>query len=90
MEELINITILKDRKTKMLELVSKEINRALSTIIPPLNDEKDIIKLKRYIRASDRIKLTYEVLRDARLSKKDQNRSPYREIGLIMHVGRNT
>ncbi|MFH1349722.1 MAG: hypothetical protein ABII26_02180 [Pseudomonadota bacterium] len=90
MEELIHITVNRNRKTKMIKLVSEEINRALSIFIPPMNDEKDILRLRRYIRESDRIKLIYEILRGARFSKKEQNRSPYREIGIAMQVGRNS
>ena len=80
MEELIDITVPKDNMTKMIKLVSQEVNRALSTIIPPLNDETDILKLGRYIREPDRIKLIYVISRGARPSKKNPHRSPYREI----------
>ena len=63
MEELIDITVPKDNMTKMIKLVSQEVNRALSTIIPPLNDETAILKLRRYIREPDRIKLIYVISR---------------------------
>ena len=86
MEELIDITVPKDNMTKMIKLVSQEVNGALSTIIPPLNDQTDILKLRRYIREPDRIKLIYVISRGARPSKKNPNRSPYREIGLVMQV----
>jgi hypothetical protein len=90
MEELIHITVPKDDITKMIKLVSQEVNRTLSTIIPPLNDGKDILKLKRYIYEPDRIKLIYVISRGARASKKNLNRSPYREAGLVMRVDMNS
>jgi hypothetical protein len=90
MEELIHITVPKDDMTKMIKLVSQEVNRTLSTIIPPINDGKDILKLKRFIREPDRIKLIYVISRGARPSKKNLNRSPYREIGLVMRVDMNS
>jgi len=80
MEELIDITVPKDNMTKVIKLVSQEVNRALSTIIPPLNDETDILKLRRYIREPDRIKLIYVISRGVRLSKKNPNRSPYQDL----------
>ena len=90
MEDTIDITLLKDKKTKMIRLVSREINRALLTLSPPINDKEDILRLKKYIPEPDQIKLRYEISRGARLSRKDQNRSPYREIGFTMQVGRNS
>jgi hypothetical protein len=80
MEELIDITVPKDNMTKMIKLVSQEVNRALSTIIPPLNDETDILKLRRYIREPDGIKLIYVISCGVRFSKKNPNRSPYRDL----------
>jgi hypothetical protein len=80
MEELIDITVPKDNMTKMINLVSQEVNRALSTIIPPLNDETDILKLRRYVREPDRIKLIYVISRGVRPSKKNPNQSPYRGL----------
>ena len=90
MEELIGITVTKDRETEMIKNVSRELNKAVSTISPPINDERDILRLKRYRRKRGHIELVYEVSRDARLSKKELNKSPYREIGFTMQVGRNS
>ena len=90
MAELIDISVTKDTKSRMIESVSRKIHGALSSILPPMDDQKDILKLKRYFHVPGRIQLTYEVMRDARYSKKEQNRSPYREIGLVMQVGRNS
>jgi hypothetical protein len=90
MEEMINITVPKDDIVKMIKLASGEVNKALLTIIPPLNYERDMLRLRRYVREPDRLKLIYEISRGARPSKKDQNRSPYREIGLVMQVGMNS
>ena len=74
----------------MIKVVSREINKALSTLSVPMNDKEDILRLKKYIHETDRIRLKYEVSRGARLSRKDLNRSPYREIGVTMQVGRNS
>jgi len=90
MEEMIDITVSKDKKIKMIKLVSQEINGALSKVTPPFNDKRDILKLGKCTGVSNRIKLTYEILRDAQKSKTEQNRSPYREKGLIMQVSRNS
>ena len=90
MEETIDITLSKDKKTSMIRLVSQKINRALSALSPPINDKEDILKLKKFTPEPDQIKLRYEISRGARLSRKDQNRSPYREIGFTMQVGRNS
>ncbi len=80
MDELIDISVAKDTKGAMIKFASQAINRALSGILPPLNIEKDVVRLKKYAREAREIKLTYEVLRGVRTSKKEQNRSPYREI----------
>jgi hypothetical protein len=88
--ETIVITVLEDEKVKMIHSASQEVNRVLSGIVPPFNHDKDIVKLRKYVREQDCIELTYEILRDARRSKAEQNRSPYREKGLIMKVGRNS
>ncbi len=77
-------------KTKMIEKARKEINSALIEIIPPFNSETDEIKLGGYSHESDRIKLTYEILRNVKRSKSGENLSPYREFGLTMQVGRNS
>ncbi|MFH1490725.1 MAG: hypothetical protein ABII06_17595 [Pseudomonadota bacterium] len=90
MEEVINLAVPKNRKSEMIKSVSQEIHRALSEIRPPFDHQKDILKLGRYFHTSDRIKLTYQILRNARLTKTEQNRSPYREKGLVMQVGRNS
>jgi len=90
MEELIEITVIRDDKTKMIKGASQDLNKALSSVIPPLDMDKDILRLKRFTHESDRITLIYEISRDARRSKKDQYRSPYREKGMIMHVSMNS
>ena len=87
---MIKIKVSKDKKIKMIDLVSQEMNRSLSELIPPYNDKRDIVRLARYIHDSGRIELTYEILRDARKSITEQNRSPYREKGLVMKVGRDS
>ncbi len=74
----------------MINRAKEKIIRALSETIPPFNSETDEIKLGRYTPESDRIKLTYEILRNVRRSKSEDNLSPYKEIGLTMQVGRNS
>ena len=87
---MIVIKIKKDNRAKMINRAKDEIIRALSETIPPFNPETDEIKLGRYAHESDRIKLTYEILRNVRRSKSEDNLSPYKEIGLTMQVGRNS
>ena len=88
MEESIIIKVSKDKKVEMIRSASQEFNRVLSAVEPPFNDKRDIVELRSYLRDSDRIILTYEILRGARPSKAEQNRSPYREKGLIMQSGK--
>ncbi len=74
----------------MIETARQAINAALSKIDPPFNAGADEIKLSGYIYEADRIKLTYEILRNVRRSKSEENLSPYREMGMTMQVGRNS
>lgn len=90
MEILLDIKIQRNKKTKMIEEVSEEINRALLEMDPPLDVERDIVRLRKYYGKPDHIKLLYEVVRDARTPKRDQNRSPYREKGIVMQVDKNS
>ncbi len=90
MEEVVGITLSRGKKIKMIHFASQEINRALSALMPPFNDRKDIVRLARYICDSNQIELTYEILRNARKSLPEKNRSPYREKGLVMQVSRNS
>ena len=87
---MIAIKIKQDKKSKMIKLVSQEINSALSKLIPTFDTKADEIKLIKLEHDSDWVKLTYEVLRNVRRSKSEENLSPYREIGLTMQVGRNS
>ncbi|MBW1781854.1 MAG: hypothetical protein JRL30_14070 [Deltaproteobacteria bacterium] len=80
----------KDNTGQMVKTIAKEINKSLSEIVPPFNHEKDVIRLQDYHYEAEGIRLTYEVLRNARLSKAEQNLSPYREKGIAMQVGRNS
>ena len=89
MDELFDITIQRESKSRMIDSASNELNRFLSTLIHPINEEKDIIRLRKYTRIEDQIKLIYEISRDARPSRNRQNRSPYKEVGFVMQVGRN-
>ena len=88
MEEIIDITIPKDEQSKMIEHVSQEISIALMEIMPPFDEKRDMVRLRTFDSHSERIKLIYEVQRGVRLSKAEQNRSPYREKGITMHAGR--
>lgn len=90
MEDVLGITLSRDKKAKMIDLASQEINRALSALMPPFNDRRDILRLARFICGADRVELTYEILRNARKSLPEKNRSPYREKGLVMQVSRNS
>ncbi len=81
---MIVIKIKQDKESKMIELVSQEINSALSKIIPPLNMKAYEIKLIKLKHDSDWVKLTHEVLRNVRRSKSEENLSPYREMGLTI------
>ena len=90
MSEIINIKVSIGKKTEMIRWVSHEIKRALSEVVPPFNSNRDIVRLEKYRRDPDRIRLTYEILRDARPSKIEEKRSPYREKGIVMKVGMNT
>jgi hypothetical protein len=87
---MIVIKIKKDNRANMINRAKEKIIRALSETIPPFDPETDEIKLGRYTHESDRIKLTYEILRNVRRSKTEDNLSPYKEIGLTMQVGRNS
>jgi hypothetical protein len=87
---MIAIKIKQDKKSKMIELVSQEINGALSKLIPPFNMKADEIKLIKLEHDSHWVTLTYEVLRNVKRSKSEENLSPYREMGLTMQVGRNS
>jgi hypothetical protein len=87
---MIVIKIKKDNKAVMINRVKDQISRTLSESVPPFNPETDEIKLGRYTHESDRIILTYEILRNVRRSKTEDNLSPYKEIGLTMQVGRNS
>jgi len=87
---MIVIKIKKDNRAKMINRAKEKIIRALSETIPPFDPETDEIKLGRYTHRSDQIKLTYEILRNVRRSKSEDNLSPYKEIGLTMQVGRNS
>ena len=87
---MIAIKLKKDNNTSMIKRAKDKIIQALSESIPPFNPDADEIKLSRYIQESDRITLTYEILRNVRRSKSADNLSPYKEIGLTMQVGRNS
>jgi hypothetical protein len=87
---MIAIKIKQDKKSKMIKLVSQEIKSALSKLIPPFNMKADEIKLIKLEHDSHWVNLTYEVLRNVKRSKSEENLSPYREMGLTMQVGRNS
>jgi len=86
MPDMIDITIPKGRRTHMIEEASKQLKAALSGMEPPFNERTDILRLGRYASQPSRVKLSYNVFRDSLPSKKDQNKSPYRETGFHMHV----
>ncbi|MBU2499405.1 MAG: hypothetical protein KKE57_10930 [Proteobacteria bacterium] len=90
MDEMIDISVQKNKRATMIKAVSRRINTALSDAVPPFNDKRDILRLRKYVRDQGTIKLTYEILRDARPSKTEQNRSPYRERGMSMQVSLNS
>lgn len=87
MEEVFSISVSKDTRISMVKTAREEIDRALSRIEPLFDEDKDIIKLRNCLPESDHIRLTYEILRDARRSKAEENRSPYRENGFSMRSG---
>lgn len=90
MDEMIDISVEKNKRATMIKAASHQINTALSDAVPPFNDKRDILRLRKYVRDQRSIKLTYEILRDARPSKSEQNRSPYRERGMTMQVSFNS
>jgi len=75
MEEVFSISVSKDTRISMVKTAREEIDRALSKIEPLFDEDKDIIKLRNCLPESDHIRLTYEILRDARRSKAEENRS---------------
>ncbi|SPD75114.1 hypothetical protein PITCH_A420075 [uncultured Desulfobacterium sp.] len=70
---MIVIEIKKSNKTKMINGVKDEINSALQKMTPLFNSETDEIKLMKYSNESDRIKLSYEVLRNVKRAKPDED-----------------
>ena len=90
MDEMIDILVTKDNRAVMIKTASRQINTALSAAAPPFNDKRDILRLRKYVRDTEGLKLTYEILRDARPTKMEQNRSPYREKGMTMQVSLNS
>ena len=90
MDEMIDISVTKGKRAMMIKTASRRINTALSAVAPPFNDKRDILRLRKYVRDPGGLKLTYEILRDARPSKMEQNRSPYREKGMTMQVSLNS
>jgi hypothetical protein len=64
MKEMIGIMVSKDKRTKMIQMARREIDAALSGTEPLFNDQKDELRLREYVRGSDGIKLTYEILRN--------------------------
>jgi len=87
---MIVIKLKKDTKSEMIRSVSREIHSSLSKIIPPFNPKTDEIKLSKFSQDSSWVKLTYEIIRNVRRSKNQENLSPYREMGITMQVGRNS
>ncbi len=85
-----HIKLKKDKKAEMIKRATLKIQGCLSKITPPFNSETDEIRLSRYLHESGHINLTYEIIRDARCARSKENRSPYREIGMSMQVGRNS
>ena len=75
MEEMIDISVAKDKRELMIKAASQQVNTALSGMLPPFNGKRDVLRLRKYLSDPDRIKLTYEILRDARPSKVEQERS---------------
>lgn len=73
---MIVIEIKKSNKTKMINVVRDEINNALLKIMPPFNAETDEIKLMKYNHDSDRVRLSYDVLRNVKRSKSDEDLAP--------------
>ncbi|MBW1722631.1 MAG: hypothetical protein JRH13_06995 [Deltaproteobacteria bacterium] len=86
MEILLDIKIQRDTRSSMIVKASEEVRKALHGMTPPLDGERDIVRLKKYAGHQGHIKLIYEVVRDARTPKRDQTRSPYREKGIVMQV----
>jgi len=80
----------KDNIGKMVKTIAKVLNKNLSEIVPPFNHKKDVIRLRDYHYETGGIRLTYEIIGNARRSKAEQNLSPYREKGITMQVGRNS
>ena len=89
-KKVIVIRLKKDKESEMIKIVRQEIDIALSQIVPPFNKKIDEIKLGKFIHNSDWIKLTYEIMRNVKRSRSEENLSPYREIGITMQVGRNS
>lgn len=75
MDEKITISVSKDEKSKMIKMAREEIDKALSMQKPTFNGRKDMIRLRKYVRGPNRIKLTYEILRDSRRSSSNQSRA---------------
>jgi hypothetical protein len=82
------VKIGKNKKSEMIKMAALEIKKNLVSVVPPFNHEKDAIHLRKCSRESGGIKLTYEVLRNVRRSKAEENLSPYREKGLKEQIGR--
>ena len=61
---------------KMVKTVAKEVNKKVSELVPPFYHEKDVIRLRHYHCGTEGVRVTYEILRSARLRKASEKLSP--------------
>ena len=90
MDDMIVIESEWNRTGNLFEGIADELNDHLSRVVPAFDHKKDLIRLYDLEHNSTGLRLTYEIVRNARRSKTEQNLSPYREKGIKMQVGRNS